>query len=89
MFRILTCLTAEHDWRLVLLADLVCFVASIAAVNIFHRATASRWVNAARDALGEHLREQVAKRLAIPVEEVDSIVRLVQSQVEVSLARIL
>lgn len=42
MFRILTCLTAEHDWRLVLLAGLVCFVASIVAVTIFHRAIASQ-----------------------------------------------
>ncbi|MGL5164557.1 MAG: EAL domain-containing protein [Afipia sp.] len=42
MFRILTCLTTEHDWRLVPLAGLVCFVASIVAVNIFHRAIASQ-----------------------------------------------
>ena len=42
MFRILTCLTTEHDWRLVLLAGLVCFVASVVAVNIFHRAIASQ-----------------------------------------------
>ena len=58
MFRILTCLTAEHDWRLVLLAGLVCFVASIAAVNIFHRATASQartrliWIAIAGAAIG-------------------------------------
>lgn len=42
MFRTLTCLTTEHDWRLVLLAGLVCFVASVVAVNIFHRAIASQ-----------------------------------------------
>ena len=42
MFRILSCLTAEHDWRLVLLAGLVCFAASIVAVNIFHRAITSQ-----------------------------------------------
>jgi diguanylate cyclase (GGDEF)-like protein len=58
MFRILTCLTAEHDWRLVLLAGLVCLVASIAAVNIFHRATASQartrliWIAIAGAAIG-------------------------------------
>jgi diguanylate cyclase (GGDEF)-like protein len=58
MFRILTCLTTEHDWRLVLLAGLVCFVASIAAVNIFHRATASQartrliWIAIAGAAIG-------------------------------------
>ena len=48
MFRVLTCLTVEHDWRLVVLAGLVCYLASIVAINIFHRAIAShtrtRWV---------------------------------------------
>ncbi|MFL5049864.1 MAG: EAL domain-containing protein [Xanthobacteraceae bacterium] len=38
MLRVLNCLTTEHDWRLVLLAGLVCFFASVAAVNLFHRA---------------------------------------------------
>ncbi|MGY4283204.1 diguanylate cyclase (GGDEF)-like protein [Bradyrhizobium sp. LM2.7] len=42
MFRVFTCLTAEHDWRLVVLAGLVCFAASIVAISIFHRAIASR-----------------------------------------------
>lgn len=42
MFRTLMCLTTEHDWRLVLLAGLVCFVASVVAVSIFHRAIASQ-----------------------------------------------
>ena len=35
MFRILNCLAVEHDWRLVLLAALVCFLASITAINLF------------------------------------------------------
>ncbi|MFB9266147.1 EAL domain-containing protein [Bradyrhizobium erythrophlei] len=58
MFRIFTCLTGEHDWRLVLLAGLVCFVASIVAVNIFHRATATLaatrliWIAIAGAAIG-------------------------------------
>jgi diguanylate cyclase (GGDEF)-like protein len=58
MFRVLTCLTGEHDWRLVLLAGLVCFVASIVAVNIFHRAIASKtgarfiWIAIAGAAIG-------------------------------------
>src|SRR6478609_10781923 len=41
MFRVLTCVTDEHDWRLIMLAGLVCFIASVVAVNIFHRAVAS------------------------------------------------
>jgi NO-binding membrane sensor protein with MHYT domain/methyl-accepting chemotaxis protein len=38
MFRIFTCLTAEHDWRLVIIAGVVCFLASLTAVNLFRRA---------------------------------------------------
>ena len=58
MFRVLTCLTVEHDWRLVVLAVLVCFAASIVAVNIFHRAIASQartrfiWIAIAGGAIG-------------------------------------
>src|SRR6266478_887029 len=58
MFRVLTCVTDDHDWRLVLLAGLVCLVASIVAVNIFHRALASQartrliWIAIAGAAIG-------------------------------------
>jgi diguanylate cyclase (GGDEF)-like protein len=58
MFRVFTCLTGEHDWRLVLLAVLVCLVASIVAFNIFHRAIASQartrliWIAIAGAAIG-------------------------------------
>ena len=54
-----------------------------------HGATASRWVAAAREALADRVREQIAQRLAIAIDEVESIVQLVRSQVDVSLARIL
>jgi len=42
MFRVFSCLTGEHDWRLVLLAGLVCFAASVVAIHIFHRAITSQ-----------------------------------------------
>jgi len=44
MFRILTCLTTEHDWRLVVVAGFICFMASLVAINLFRaaRATAGR-----------------------------------------------
>ena len=42
MFRVLTCLTVEHDWRLVALAGFVCFVASLCVISLFHRARSSR-----------------------------------------------
>jgi diguanylate cyclase (GGDEF)-like protein len=41
MFRVLSCLAGEHDLRLVALAGIVCFLASTAAVSLFHRAKAT------------------------------------------------
>jgi diguanylate cyclase (GGDEF)-like protein/PAS domain S-box-containing protein len=41
MFRVYACLTVDHDWRLVVLAGAVCFLASAVAVSLFHRAQAS------------------------------------------------
>lgn len=54
-----------------------------------HRATAARWVAAAREQLGVRIREALAQRLNIDIEEVDSIVRLVGSRIDVSLDRVL
>src|SRR4030095_16150329 len=58
MFRVLTCLTGEHDLRLVVLAGIVCFLASLAAVSLFDRARASHgrarlaWILTAGTAAG-------------------------------------
>src|SRR5438105_13260106 len=58
MFRVLTCLTVEHDWRLVAVAAVVCLFASLAAVNLFNRARATTgraraiWIIAAALATG-------------------------------------
>lgn len=41
MFRVYTCLTAQHDWRLVVLAAIVCFGASLSAISLLHRARAT------------------------------------------------
>src|SRR6202049_3159283 len=38
MFRVLTCLTTEHDWRLVIVAGVICFLASLTAISLFNRA---------------------------------------------------
>ena len=40
MYRVFNCLGTEHDWRLVALAGIVCFLASGAAIDLFHRALA-------------------------------------------------
>src|SRR5262245_22223632 len=41
MLRVLTCLTVEHDWRLVVLAGAVCLLAGAVFIGLFHRAQAS------------------------------------------------
>ena len=41
MFQVYTCLTVDHDWRLLLLVGAVCFLASAVAVILFHRAQAA------------------------------------------------
>ncbi len=58
MFRVITCLTTEHDWRLVVLAGLVCFLASCVAVSLMHRAVVAQgrarsiWIATAGTATG-------------------------------------
>jgi diguanylate cyclase (GGDEF)-like protein/PAS domain S-box-containing protein len=42
MYRVLTCLGVEHDWKLVVLAGIVCFLASAVTLNLFQRAKASQ-----------------------------------------------
>jgi diguanylate cyclase (GGDEF)-like protein/PAS domain S-box-containing protein len=42
MFQVFTCLTVEHDWRLVVLAAAVCLLASAVVISLFHRAQASQ-----------------------------------------------
>jgi RNA polymerase sigma-70 factor (ECF subfamily) len=54
-----------------------------------HRATAARWLTEAREVLGTAIRTELAARLQISPAEVDSIVRLVQSRVDMSLDRLL
>jgi PAS domain S-box-containing protein len=38
MLRVVSCLTGEHDWRLVVAAGVVCLLASLTAINMFRRA---------------------------------------------------
>jgi len=61
----------------------------IAELYGIHRSTAARRVSAARDELGDAIRTELAARLDVSTDEVDSYVRLVQSRVDVSLARLL
>jgi NO-binding membrane sensor protein with MHYT domain len=58
LFRILDCLTTQHDWRLVAVAGVVCFLASLTAITLFHRARSTKgrartiWLAAAGAATG-------------------------------------
>jgi NO-binding membrane sensor protein with MHYT domain/nitrogen-specific signal transduction histidine kinase len=42
MFRVFNCLSAEHDPWLVVLAGIVCFLASVTAINLFQRARSTQ-----------------------------------------------
>jgi RNA polymerase sigma-70 factor (ECF subfamily) len=61
----------------------------IGALYGVSRSTAARRVGEARAALGDAIRAQLSTRLAISVDEVDSVVRMVQSRVDLSLERLL
>jgi RNA polymerase sigma-70 factor (ECF subfamily) len=54
-----------------------------------HRATAARWLQRARGSLVTVTRGRLAVRLKLPVDEIDSVIRLVQSQLDVSVIRYL
>ena len=42
LYRVLSCLTAQHDYRLVALAALICAAAALASFNIYSHVAASR-----------------------------------------------
>jgi RNA polymerase sigma-70 factor (ECF subfamily) len=54
-----------------------------------HRATAARWLQRARGALVAATRGRLAARLKVSVDEIDSVIRLVQSQLDASMIRYL
>ena len=64
-------------------------VDEIGVVYQVHRATAARWVQAARDELLAKARLQLAIRLNLPRAEIESIVRLIESQLVMSMGRLL
>jgi NO-binding membrane sensor protein with MHYT domain/methyl-accepting chemotaxis protein len=58
MFQIYNCLTTQHDWRLVVVAGVVCLIASFVAISLLHRAILATgnarlvWVTTAGAAFG-------------------------------------
>ncbi len=59
----------------------------LAAVNRVHRATAARWLAAARDQVLSRSRALLRERLSLSSSECDSLIALVRSRLEASLAR--
>jgi RNA polymerase sigma-70 factor (ECF subfamily) len=54
-----------------------------------HRATAARWLTRARAALVAATHRRLADRLKLPVEQIESVIRLVQSKLDASMIRYL
>lgn len=54
-----------------------------------HRATAARWVASARQDLLDGTKTQLAKTLAISGEDVESVIRIVRSRLDLSVERLL
>jgi RNA polymerase sigma-70 factor (ECF subfamily) len=54
-----------------------------------HRATAARWVRAASDAVRNKTRHLLHARLGLNSREIDSLARLIQSQLQLHLSRLL
>ena len=61
----------------------------LGALYRVHRATAARWLAAARERLAESTRQYLIAQLQIPPSDYDSIVHLIRSQLDVSVARLL
>jgi RNA polymerase sigma-70 factor (ECF subfamily) len=61
----------------------------LATLHGVHRATAARWIEAARDAVLAGTQRELIRRLRLSRSELASVMRLIQSQLDVSLPRLL
>jgi RNA polymerase sigma-70 factor (ECF subfamily) len=62
---------------------------AIGAAFGVHRATAARWLNRARASLVSATHKRMADRLELPIEQIESVIRLVQSKLDASVIRYL
>jgi RNA polymerase sigma-70 factor (ECF subfamily) len=62
---------------------------AIGAAFGVHRATAARWLTRAKGALVSATHRRLAARLKLPVEQIESVIRLVQSKLDASVIRYL
>jgi len=61
----------------------------LAAFYRVHRATTARWLDAARQAVLDGTRRELVSRLQLSVNELDSIMRMIGSRLDVSLPELL
>jgi len=64
-------------------------VEAIGALYKVHHSTAARWLAKARESVLEGTRKRLAEQLRLSHTEVDSVIRLIQSRIEVSIERLL
>lgn len=64
-------------------------VGRVAKLHGVHRGSASRWLTDIREQLAIATKERLGAKLQLPAEELSSIMRLVDSRVDISLERIL
>jgi RNA polymerase sigma-70 factor (ECF subfamily) len=62
---------------------------AVGAAYGVHRATAARWLTRARASLVNATHTRLAARLKLPVEQIESVIRLVSSQLDASVIRYL
>jgi RNA polymerase sigma-70 factor (ECF subfamily) len=61
----------------------------LGAAHGVHRATAARWIQSARENLFAGVRRELAQKLNVSPKELQSIIRLVESHLEVTMKRLL
>jgi RNA polymerase sigma-70 factor (ECF subfamily) len=61
----------------------------LAAMYGTHRATIARWLKGARRDVLEQVREDLRRRLGLSPSELDSVMKLIQSDVDASLVKTL
>jgi RNA polymerase sigma-70 factor (ECF subfamily) len=65
-----------------------CTLEQLATSYQVHRATVARWLAGARQAVLEQVARRLGESMGLSVGEVDSVVRLLASQIDVSLSRL-
>jgi RNA polymerase sigma-70 factor (ECF subfamily) len=62
---------------------------AIAALHGVHRSTAARWLQGVRERLGKHIRRSLRERLGPRPRDIESVLRAVDSQLDLSFSRLL